>query len=112
MRMIEASLLSRGLRGWSRPIDAMTDHIRIDKWLWHARFYRTRVSAQAAASTGIIRLNGHRVGKSSVVVAPGDVLTLPRDREVAVVRVLALATRRGSPAEAQRLYEILSESAA
>jgi ribosome-associated heat shock protein Hsp15 len=83
---------------------------RIDKWLWHARFYRTRVLAQAAASGGLIRLNGHRVEKSSVDVEPGDVLTLPRGREVVVVRVIGIAIRRGPASEAQRLYEIVDES--
>lgn len=83
---------------------------RIDKWLWHARFYRTRVLAQAAASRGVIRLNGHRVEKSSVDVEPGDVLTLPKGREVVVVRVIGLAERRGPASEAQRLYEILTET--
>ncbi len=75
---------------------------RIDKWLWHARFYRTRVLAQAAASRGLIRLNGHRVEKSSVEVEPGDVLTLPKGREVVVVRVIGMAERRGPASEAQR----------
>ena len=83
---------------------------RIDKWLWHARFYRTRVLAQAAASRGVIRLNGHRVEKSSVDVEPGDVLTLPRGSEVVVVRVVGVALRRGPASEAQRLYEILTET--
>ena len=83
---------------------------RIDKWLWHARFYRTRVLAQMAASGGLIRLNGHRVEKSSVDVEPGDVLTLPKGREIVVVRVIGLAERRGPASEAQRLYEILTET--
>ena len=83
---------------------------RIDKWLWHARFYRTRVLAQAAATKGLVRLNGHRVEKSSVDVEPGDVLTLPKGREVVVVRVIGLAERRGPASEAQRLYEILTET--
>jgi ribosome-associated heat shock protein Hsp15 len=83
---------------------------RIDKWLWHARFYRTRVLAQAAATKGLVRLNGHRVEKSSVDVEPGDILTLPKGREVVVVRVISLAERRGPASEAQRLYEILTET--
>jgi ribosome-associated heat shock protein Hsp15 len=85
--------------------------VRIDKWLWHARFYRTRVLAQGAATAGLIRLNGHRVEKSSVDVAPGDLLTLPKGREIVVVRVLALAVRRGSATDARLLYEILDETA-
>lgn len=90
----------------------MADRVRIDKWLWHARFYRTRVLAQSAASAGLIRLNGQRVEKSSAAVGPGDVLTLPRGREVVVVRVVGLAARRGPACEAQALYEILGESPA
>ena len=90
----------------------MAERVRIDKWLWHARFYRTRVLAQSAASAGLIRLNGQRVEKSSAAVGPGDVLTLPRGREVVVVRVVGLAPRRGPAREAQVLYEILGETPA
>ncbi len=81
---------------------------RIDTWLWHARFYRTRVLAQSAAGSGLIRLNSRRVEKSSIHVGPGDVLTLPRGREVLLVRVKAVALRRGSSSEAHTLYEILT----
>lgn len=88
----------------------MGERIRIDKWLWYARFYKTRPLAQRAAESGLLRLNGARVTKPSAVVGPGDVLTVPRGKEVAAVRVTALGTRRGPAAEAQRLYEILSES--
>ncbi|HKD20361.1 MAG TPA: RNA-binding S4 domain-containing protein [Rhizomicrobium sp.] len=85
---------------------------RIDKWLWHARFYRTRVLAQAAATGGLIRLNGQRVEKSSVDVEPGDILTLPRGREVVVVRVLSMSVRRGPASDARLLYEIVDETRA
>jgi ribosome-associated heat shock protein Hsp15 len=84
--------------------------VRIDKWLWHARFYRTRVLAQAAAHGGLIRRNGHRVEKSSVEVEPGDLLTLPKGREIVVIRVLAVAVRRGPASEAQLLYEVVAET--
>jgi len=86
---------------------------RLDKWLFHARFYRTRPLAQAAASTGKVRLNGARVDKPGHAIRPGDVLTLasPRRRaEIIAVRVLALAERRGSASEARTLYEIIEES--
>jgi ribosome-associated heat shock protein Hsp15 len=86
--------------------------MRVDKWLWHARFYRTRVLAQAAASGGLIRLNGHRVEKSSVDVEPGDVLTLPRGHDIVVVRVTGVAARRGSASDARLLYEIVTETPA
>lgn len=82
--------------------------LRIDKWLWHARFYKTRHLAQQAARSGIVRLNDSRVEKASVPVKPGDVLTVPRGvREVTVVRVQALGERRGPASEAQSLYEVL-----
>jgi len=86
-------------------IRAMTSRIRIDKWLWHARFHKTRALAQAACAAGIIRINGRRVEKPGAEVKIGDVLTLPRGRDVAVVRVLACGTRRGPAKEAQTLYE-------
>lgn len=90
----------------------MSKRIRIDKWLWHARFYRTRALAQSAASTGLIRLNGQRVVKSSVPVGPGDVLTVPRGRDVVVVRVVNLALRRGPASVVQSLYEVVADSPA
>jgi ribosome-associated heat shock protein Hsp15 len=86
------------------------DRIRIDKWLWHARFYKTRVLAQAAAASGVIRLNGRRVEKASVEVRPGDLITLPRGREAAVVQVIALGERRGPASEAQGLYETVEDA--
>lgn len=88
----------------------MDERIRIDKWLWHARFYRTRPLAQKACESGILRLNGHRVVKSGATVKPGDVLTLPRGPEPAVVKVLACGSRRGPAPEARLLYETLSET--
>lgn len=87
----------------------MTDKIRIDKWLWHARFAKTRPLAQDAATSGMIRLNGHRVVKSSAEVRPGDVLTIPRGREVLVVRIEGCGIRRGPAKEAQALYSVLSD---
>jgi ribosome-associated heat shock protein Hsp15 len=81
--------------------------IRIDKWLWHARFHKTRGLAQAAAGKGHIRLNGRRIEKASAEVRVGDMLTLPRGNQVVVVRVLGCGIRRGPATEAQALYEIL-----
>ena len=80
---------------------------RLDKWLFHARFYRTRPLAQAAASAGKVRLNGARVDKPGHAIKPGDVLTLGRGAQVMAVRVLALAERRGPAPEAQKLYEVI-----
>ena len=83
---------------------------RLDKWLFHARFYRTRPLAQAAASAGKVRLNGARVDKPGHVIKLGDVLTLGRGAQVMAVRVVALAERRGPASEAQKLYEVLEDS--
>ncbi|HXR95600.1 MAG TPA: S4 domain-containing protein [Rhizomicrobium sp.] len=82
---------------------------RIDKWLFHARFYRTRALAQAAATAGKVRLNGVRVEKPAQPLKPGDVLTLGRGGEIVALKVLALADRRGPAPEAQRLYEIVAD---
>jgi ribosome-associated heat shock protein Hsp15 len=84
--------------------------VRIDKWLWHARFFKTRALAQTAAASGRIRLNGLRVEKPHHAIKPGDVLTLARGREVLVVRVCGEAVRRGPAREAQALYEIVDET--
>jgi ribosome-associated heat shock protein Hsp15 len=82
---------------------------RIDKWLFHARFYRTRAFAQAAAAAGKVRLNGVRVQKPAQTLKSGDILTLSRAGEIVALRVVALAERRGSAPEAQRLYEIVAD---
>ncbi len=85
------------------------ERIRIDKWLWHARFYRTRALAQEAAESGHVRLNGARVVKSGHGVKLGDVLTVPMGREVLAVRVIAFGVRRGPAPDARTLYEIVAD---
>jgi ribosome-associated heat shock protein Hsp15 len=82
---------------------------RIDRWLFHARLYRTRVLAQEAVAGGRVRLNGNRVGKPGHSVKPGDILTLGRGGEIQALRILALAERRGPAEAAQGLYEIVAE---
>ena len=84
--------------------------MRIDKWLWHARFYHSRPMAQEAATSGLIRVNGVRVIKPSASIGPGDIVTLPRGRDILAVRVQALAIRRGPAVEAQSLYEIVPDA--
>ncbi len=85
------------------------DRIRIDRWLWCARFYRTREMAAAACEKGILRINGFRVEKAGREVKPGDVLTVPQRGQVVAVRVLSGAKRRGPASEAQLLYEIVAD---
>ena len=84
------------------------DRIRIDKWLWHCRFYKTRSLAQAAAEKGHIRVNGNRVEKAGRGIKIGDLLTVPTGREALVVRVVAFGERRGPAPEARLLYEIVA----
>lgn len=85
--------------------------IRVDKWLWHARFYKTRPLAQAAAASGRLRLNGQRIEKASTGVKAGDVLTVVRGNEVLAVRICEIGVRRGPATEARLLYEILTDGA-
>ena len=86
------------------------NQMRIDKWLWQARFFRSRPLAQRACTAGLIRLNGQRVEKPAVILRCGDILTLPLGGEVAAIRVLELGKRRGPAPEARRLYEVLVET--
>jgi ribosome-associated heat shock protein Hsp15 len=81
------------------------DWQRLDKWLWCARFMRARTDCAALVSQGSIRINRQATDKAHARLRLGDVLTVPVRGQVRVVRVLALAARRGPPAEAATLYE-------
>ena len=83
--------------------------VRIDKWLWAARFFKTRTLAQEAVELGRVRLDGSRV-KSSREVRPGDRLEITRGEEKFTVYVEALSTARGPAAVAQTLYRETDES--
>lgn len=78
--------------------------LRIDKWLWHARFFKSRSLATAAVSGGHVHVNDERV-KPSRAVAIGDRLTITRAEERMEVVVRALPARRGPAAAAQASYE-------
>lgn len=80
------------------------EKLRLDKWLWHARFFKTRSLAASKVAEGAIRVNAERVEKRSTTVGPGDMLTFAQGRAVRVIEVLAIGTRRGPAAEAQTLY--------
>jgi ribosome-associated heat shock protein Hsp15 len=86
------------------------DGLRLDKWLWQARFFKTRALAAALVERRRIRINRLPIAKPHHRVRPGDVLTFPHGRTIRIVRVLALGTRRGPAAAAQALYEDLSEA--
>lgn len=81
---------------------------RLDKWLWCARFFKSRSLANALLAAGRLRLSGTVVSKAHQKVKVGDVLTFPQGPHVRVVKVLSLATRRGPAPEAQGLYEDLA----
>lgn len=78
--------------------------LRIDKWLWHARFFKSRSLATDAVSGGHVHVNDERV-KPSRSVAIGDRLTITRAEERMEVVVRALPARRGPAAVAQACYE-------
>lgn len=84
---------------------------RIDKWLWFARFAKSRSIAQKLVMGGKVRVNRDKIDASSRLVRPGDVLTLSLERQIRVVKILDPGTRRGPAPEAQRLYEDLTPPA-
>ena len=82
--------------------------IRLDKWLWHARFFKTRTLAAKVVSGGHVRVNANKVSKPSTAVVAGTVLTFPQGNQIRVIKIVELGTRRGPASEAQTLYEDLS----
>jgi len=80
------------------------DQLRIDKWLWAARFYKTRALATKAVNGGRVHLNGERA-KAAKGVKIGDQLAISRGQETLEIHVLGLAPRRGPAKEAAGLYE-------
>ncbi|MFN3672305.1 MAG: RNA-binding S4 domain-containing protein [Bosea sp. (in: a-proteobacteria)] len=83
------------------------DRQRLDKWLWFARFAKTRAAAVRLIEDGHVRVEGRRVESAAYGLKLGDVLTLALPHATLVVRLLALGERRGSFEVAQRLYERL-----
>ncbi|HSV29684.1 MAG TPA: RNA-binding S4 domain-containing protein [Candidatus Omnitrophota bacterium] len=82
----------------------MPESLRIDKWLWFARFFKTRSLAASVVEGGQVWLNGVVVGKCSQTVKPGDELAFPLGGRLRRVTVVALGERRGPAPEAQGLY--------
>jgi ribosome-associated heat shock protein Hsp15 len=88
-----------------------TSGLRIDRWLWNARFFRSRSLAQQAVEGGHVQVNGERV-RSSRLVRVGDRLHVTRDREQYDLVVLSIPSRRGPAPEARQCYTESEESAA
>lgn len=78
--------------------------LRLDKWLWQARFYKSRSLAAKLCEAAAMRINGSPVAKAHHLVREGDVLTFVWNNRIRVVRVLALGSRRGPASEARMLY--------
>jgi ribosome-associated heat shock protein Hsp15 len=80
------------------------DRRRLDKWLWFARFAKTRSLAAKLVTEGFVRVNGQRAENPAKAIAVGDVLTVAAHHTTAVVRVEALGERRRPAPEARLLY--------
>lgn len=91
-----------GKGGRPRP-DALPG-LRLDKWLFQARFFRSRGLAAGVVEAGHCRVNGVRVTKPGHDVRPGDTLTFAQGGRIRLIRVTGLGQRRGPAAEAQALY--------
>jgi len=83
--------------------------VRIDRWLWAARFYKTRSQAGEAVKGGHVWVNGSRA-KPSRGVQPGDEVCIQKGKQAFVLSVSALADKRGSASVAQGLYTESEES--
>jgi len=78
--------------------------IRVDKWLWAARFFKTRALAREAVLGGKVQCNGHRA-KPGRALKVGDQLTVNRGEEQFEITVMAVTARRGSAPQAKQMYE-------
>ena len=95
----------------SRPPTASAERVRFDKWLWAARFYKTRSLAAQAIDAGQARLDGERV-KPAHGLREGALVTVRRRGIVVEVVVIACSDRRGSATDAACLYRETPESVA
>ena len=83
--------------------------LRIDKWLWFARFFKNRTLSGRIISQGKVRLNGKRISKPSTNLKKGDALTFSQGNILRLVKVLELGKRRGPFREAISLYDEIEE---
>ena len=86
----------------------MTEKIRLDTWLWYARFYKSRSLSSKAILSGKLRVNSNKIIKSASKVKINDVLTINHLNKVRIIQVQSLGSRRGPASEAQKLYNDLS----
>lgn len=81
---------------------------RLDQWLWHARFFKTRTLAAKFVNDGNVRLTRNqetqRIQKPSFAICAGDTLTFSRHDNLKIIEIMSVAARRGPATEAQSLY--------
>ena len=81
---------------------------RLDRWLWFARFFKSRTLAASSVTSGKVRVNAERVSRAATLIGPGDTLTFPIGPHIRVIKIVGIGTRRGPAPEAQLLYEDLA----
>ena len=85
------------------------EKVRIDKWLWWARFFKTRSLSAKKISNGAVRVNSCRVLKPSAEITLNDVLTLKQGNVVQVIKVVSLGQRRENYEKAKKMYEYIED---
>ena len=82
--------------------------LRIDKWLWYTRFFKSRTMATKFCNSGKVRINEIVIKKGHHALRVGDVITFSKGPHIRIISVMALGNRRGPALEAQTLYEDLN----
>ena len=90
-------------------MDDKIEKVRVDKWLWWTRFYKTRSLSAKMISSGVVRLNSRHVRKPSAEITIDDILTLRHGKVVRVIKVLSLEEGRQSYDKAKKMYEDIEQ---
>ena len=91
-------------------MDDKAKKIRIDKWLWWARFFKTRSLSTKIITKGSVRVNSRPIFKPSFEIKVDDVLTFTSAKSVRVIKVLSLGERRVNYEEARKMYENVEDT--
>ena len=94
----------------AKPQPFVQPKLRLDNWLWAARFFKSRDLAVEVIERGHVRINGMKCRKPGHGVGQGDVLTFAQAGNIRVIRVTALHDKRGSATDAQQLYADLDQT--
>lgn len=90
------------------PNNVPVGKLRLDKWLFYSRLVKSRSLAAALANSGKVRINKQKIDKASYLIKQDDVLMISFQRHIKIVKIIALAERRGSAIEGQKLYQDLT----